>query len=545
MKKMLVTCALPYANGPIHLGHMLEHIQADIWVRYKKMKGNKVYFICADDTHGTAVMLKAKQLGMSPEDMINIINYEHKEDFINFNINYDNYSSTHSEENRKLSILIYKILKKNGYIKSKIISQFYDPKKFIFLPDRFIKGTCPKCFSLDQYGDNCNNCGAIYNSIELINPISTISNEVPILKKSEHFFFNLPAFKKKLLIWINSGALQKQVINKIKEWFKKGLKEWDISRDELYFGFEIPDTLGKYFYVWLDAPIAYISTFKDLCKIRNNINFKKFWKVNSKYELYHFIGKDIIYFHSVFWPAILEGINFRKPTNIFVHGYITINGMKMSKSKGTFIKAKTFLNHLDPDCLRYYYATKLSSNIDDIDLNLKDFVQKVNTDIVNKLVNLASRNANFINKNYNNTLSNKLDNPDLYKTFIKYSFKIDKAFNNRENNLAIKNIIFLADLANQYIDNKSPWKIVKNYGYTDHVHDICSMGIQLFRILMIFLKPVIPSLAKRVEKFLNIKLLWDDISKPLLSHRINYFEKLFKRITLKQIKNIIKESKLN
>ncbi len=400
-KKILVTCALPYANGSIHLGHMLEHIQADVWVRYQRMRGHEVNFICADDAHGTPIMLKAQQLGITPEQMIGEMSQEHQTDFAGFNISYDNYHSTHSEENRQLSELIYSRLKENGFIKNRTISQLYDPEKGMFLPDRFVKGTCPKCKSPDQYGDNCEVCGATYSPTELIEPKSVVSGATPVMRDSEHFFFDLPSFSEMLQAWTRSGALQEQVANKMQEWFESGLQQWDISRDAPYFGFEIPNAPGKYFYVWLDAPIGYMGSFKNLCDKRgDSVSFDEYWKKDSTAELYHFIGKDIVYFHSLFWPAMLEGSNFRKPSNLFVHGYVTVNGAKMSKSRGTFIKASTWLNHFDADSLRYYYTAKLSSRIDDIDLNLEDFVQRVNADIVNKVVNLASRNAGFINKRF-------------------------------------------------------------------------------------------------------------------------------------------------
>ncbi|WP_439895730.1 methionine--tRNA ligase, partial [Sodalis-like endosymbiont of Proechinophthirus fluctus] len=410
-KKMLVTCALPYANGSIHLGHMLEHIQADIWVRYQRMRGHQVYFICADDAHGTPIMLKAQQLGIAPEEMINAMNLEHQMDFTGFGISYDNYHSTHSEENRQLSTLIYQRLKENGYIKSRTISQLFDPENAMFLPDRFVKGSCPKCYSPDQHGDNCEICGATYNPTDLINPKSAVSGATPVMRESEHFFFDLPAFSDMLRSWIRSNAMQEQVTNKMQEWFESGLQQWDISRDAPYFGFEVPDAPGKYFYVWLDAPIGYMGAFENLCQKRSDLSFDEFWDVNSQADLYHFIGKDIVYFHSLFWPAMLEGSQLRKPTNLFVHGHVTVNGAKMSKSRGTFIRASTYLAHLDADCLRYYYAAKLSSCIDDIDLNMEDFVQRVNTDVVNKVVNLASRNAGFINKYFDGQLAATVADP--------------------------------------------------------------------------------------------------------------------------------------
>ncbi|SBT81991.1 Methionine--tRNA ligase [secondary endosymbiont of Trabutina mannipara] len=543
-KKILVTCALPYANGSIHIGHIFEHIQADIWVRYQRMRGNQVYFICADDAHGTPIMLKAQQMGITPEEMINAINLEHKKDLADFSISYDNYHSTHSEENLQFSTLIYQRLKKKNLIKSRFILQLFDIEKSMFLPDRFVKGRCPKCNSPDQYGDNCEICGATYNSIELINPKSVVSGAKPVMRESKHFFFDLPVFSNMLNTWTRSGALQEPVANKVQEWFESGLQQWDISRDAPYFGFEVPDAPGKYLYVWLDAPIGYMSAFKNFCKKNKNICFDEFWKEDSQAELYHFIGKDIVYFHSLFWPAILEGSNFRKPTNLLVHGYVTVNGYKMSKSRGTFIKASTYLTYFDADCLRYFYATKMSSNINDIDLNMKDFVLRVNADIVNKVVNIASRNAVFINKYFNGQLAATIDDPVLYATFVNAAKYIGQDFSNRETSHAIRKIMNLADLANRYVDKKVPWVIAKQKGRNRDLQSICSMGIQLFRVLMTYLKPVLPSLVTRAELFLATSLTWDAISEPLLSHRINNFKRLFIRIKLEQVEAMIKDSQL-
>lgn len=542
-KKLLVTCALPYANGSIHLGHMLEHIQADIWVRYQRMRGHEVHFICADDAHGTPIMLKAQQLGIEPEDMIAEMSREHQQDFAGFGISYENYHSTHSEENRELSSLIYHRLKENGYIKKRTISQLYDPEKGMFLPDRFVKGSCPKCKAPDQYGDNCEVCGATYSPTELIEPKSVISGATPVMRDSEHFFFDLPAFSKMLQAWTRSGALQEQVANKMQEWFESGLQPWDISRDAPYFGFEIPDAAGKYFYVWLDAPIGYMGSFKNLCDKRGDLDFDEFWNKESTTELYHFIGKDIVYFHSLFWPAMLEGSNFRKPTNLFVHGYVTVNGAKMSKSRGTFIKASTYLQHLDADCLRYYYAAKLSSRIDDIDLNLEDFVQRVNTDIVNKVVNLASRNAGFINKRFAGMLASELADPALYQSFVDAAESIAQAYAGRETSRAIREIMALADQANRYVDEQAPWVVAKQEGRDADLQAICSMGINLFRVLMTYLKPVLPALTARAEAFLNSELHWDSLGQPLLAHQVNAFKALFNRIDLEHVNKMVDASK--
>ena len=542
-RKILVTCALPYANGPIHLGHMLEHIQADIWVRFQRMRGNEIYFVCADDAHGTPIMLKADQLGITPEQLINEVQQQHYADFTGFNISFDNYHSTHSEENRKFSELIYNRLKQNGFIKTRTISQLYDPEKGMFLPDRFVKGTCPKCKSPDQYGDNCEVCSATYSTTELINPRSTVSGATPVMKDSEHFFFDLPSFEAMLKTWNRSGALQTEVANKMQEWFEAGLQQWDISRDAPYFGFKIPNTEDKYFYVWLDAPIGYMASFKNLCGKKSGLNFDDFWNKDSSAELYHFIGKDIMYFHSLFWPAMLEGADFRKPSNIFVHGYVTVNGEKMSKSRGTFIQAATYLKHLDPECLRYYYAAKLSNRIDDLDLNLEDFVQRVNSDLVNKLVNLASRNAGFIQKRFAGQLAEELEDEHLFNEFAAQSEKIATYYENREFGKAIREIMALTDKANKYIDDKAPWVIAKEEGREAELQAVCSMGIQLFRMLIGYLKPVLPKLAERSEAFLQAELTWTKLAQPLLSHQIAPFKTLFSRLESKQIEAMIDASK--
>ncbi|MXP56150.1 methionine--tRNA ligase [Pantoea sp. Mhis] len=545
-KKILVTCALPYANGPIHLGHLLEHIQADIWVRYQRMRGHQVYFICADDAHGTAIMLKAQQLNIEPVQMLNKIKKEHETDFANFSIQYDNYHSTNSKENRQLTELIYQQLKQQGLITTSTICQLYDSKKSMFLPDRFVKGSCPKCKSLNQYGDNCEICGATYTPMELLQPRSMLSNSVPKIRTSKHFFFNLPLFNEFLIQWIHSGTIQDQVLKPIQEWCKSGLQQWNISRDAPYFGFEIPNEPGKYFYVWLDAPIGYMSAFKNLCaKTHNTISFNEFWEKESRTELYHFIGKDIVYFHGLFWPAILEASRFRKPTNLFVHGHIKVNGVKMSKSRGNFITARTWIQHFDSDSLRYYYATKLSSSIDDIDLNLKDFVQRVNADIVNKVVNLAARNASFVTKHFNGILANQLSDTVLYQRFINESEKIGNHWLTREFNKAINNIMNLTNLANQYIDAQTPWILAKDSKNDIELHMICSMGINLFKIIMTYLKPVLPKLSQLTEDFLQCKLNWSTIHNPLLNHTIKKFQPLYSRIDIRKIDALLTISKEN
>ncbi len=541
---MLVTCALPYANGSIHLGHMLEHIQADIWVRYQRMRGHQVHFVCADDAHGTPIMLKAQQLGITPEEMIAAVSQEHQADFAGFNISFDNYHSTHSDENRELAGLIYGRLQAGGKIKSRTISQLFDPEKSMFLPDRFVKGTCPKCKSPEQYGDNCDSCGATYSPTELIDPKSAVSGATPVMKDSEHFFFDLPQFEKWLADWVRgSGAIQEEMANKMQEWFESGLQQWDITRDAPYFGFEIPGAPGKYFYVWLDAPIGYMASFKNLCNKRGDIDFDSYWQADSEAELYHFIGKDIAYFHCLFWPSMLEGAGFRKPTKVNVHGYVTVNGAKMSKSKGTFIKASTYLNHLDPECLRYYYAAKLNSRIDDLDLNLEDFVQRVNADVVNKLVNLASRNAGFIAKRFDGKLAATCAEPELYAEFANARTVIAEAYESREFSRAIREIMALADKANRYVDDKAPWVIAKQEGADAELQAVCSVGINLFRVLMAYLKPVMPLLAERAEAFLAETLSWDGIATPLVDHTVAPFKALFSRIEPAKIDAMIEASK--
>ena len=541
-RKILVTCALPYANGAIHLGHMLEHIQADIWVRFQRMRGNKIYFVCADDAHGTPIMLNADKLGITPEELIARAKADHARDFAGFNISFDNYHSTHSEENKLLTAEIYNKLKANDFIKSKVISQLFDPEKKMFLPDRFVKGTCPKCKAEDQYGDNCEVCASTYSPMDLINPRSVVSGATPIVKKSEHFFFDLPAFEAMLQDWTHSGTLQSEIANKMQEWFESGLQQWDISRDAPYFGFEIPGAKDKFFYVWLDAPIGYMASFKNLCD-REGIDFNEFWAEGSEAELYHFIGKDIVYFHSLFWPAMLEGSGYRKPTNVFAHGYVTVDGAKMSKSRGTFIQASTYLNHIDPECLRYYYAAKLNNRIEDLDFNLEDFVQRVNTDIVNKLVNLASRNAGFIAKRFAGKLANKLEDETLFTEFTAQAEQIATYYESREYNKAIREIMTLTDKANKYIDEKAPWVIAKKEGKEAELQVVCSMGIELFRVLMAYLKPVLPKLAERAEGFLQTELRWDNINQPLLGHTLAPFKALFSRLEKKQIDAVVEETK--
>ncbi|HEH9830772.1 methionine--tRNA ligase [Pasteurella multocida] len=541
-RDILVTCALPYANGAIHLGHLLEHIQADIWVRFQRMRGHKVHFICADDAHGTPIMLNADKLGITPEALIARSKADHVADFEGFNISYDNYHSTHSPENEALTAEMYKKLRANGFIKSRTISQLFDPEKGMFLPDRFVKGTCPKCKAEDQYGDNCEVCSSTYSPTELINPRSVVSGATPVLKESEHFFFDLPAFEGMLKAWIKSGSLQPEIANKMQEWFESGLQQWDISRDAPYFGFKIPDTEDKYFYVWLDAPIGYMASFKNLCD-KTGLNFDDFWKKDSSAELYHFIGKDIVYFHSLFWPAMLDGCDLRKPTNVFAHGYVTVNGVKMSKSRGTFIQASTYLRHLAPEYLRYYYAAKLNNRIEDLDLNLEDFVQRLNADVVNKFVNLASRSAGFITKRFDGKLSAEIAEPELLAEFVEKAAQIATYYEEREFGKVVREVMQLADKANKYIDDKAPWVMAKEEGREAELQAVCSMALQLFRVLAIYLKPVIPQIIARTEAFLQDELTWESLNRPLLNHAILPFKALAQRLDPKQIEAIVNETK--
>ena len=542
-RRILVTSALPYANGEIHLGHLLEYIQTDIWVRFQKMQGNECHYVCADDAHGTPIMLKADEMGITPEELIAGVSERHQADFKDFNIEFSQFHSTHSEENRYFSELIYSRLKESGFIKTRVISQAFDPEKEMFLPDRFIKGECPKCGAEDQYGDNCEACGATYSTTELKNARSVVSGATPIEKDSEHFFFDLPQFEQQLKDWTRAGHLQEEVSNKLAEWFEQGLQQWDISRDKPYFGFKIPGTEDKYFYVWLDAPIGYMASFKKLCD-NSDLEFDDFFAKGSDTELYHFIGKDIVYFHALFWPATLIGSNFRTPNAIFAHGFLSVNGQKMSKSRGTFIQARTYLETLNPECLRYYYAYKLSSKIDDIDLNLEDFKQRVNSDLVGKVVNIASRSASFVVKKFDKELSSNCIEQGLYDEFVAASSEIAGHYEDRNFGQAMRSIMKLADKANQYIDDKKPWQLAKEEGKMQEVHEITSLAINLFRVLMTYLKPVLPEMAEKSEAFLIVDSLnWDDIKSPLLGHQINKFKPLMTRIEDEQIEAMIESSK--
>jgi methionyl-tRNA synthetase len=526
-RRILVTSALPYANGAIHLGHLVEYIQTDIWVRFQKMRGHQCIYVCADDAHGTPIMLRARQEGITPEVLIERMNAEHQADFAGFHIGFDNYYSTHSEENRAFASEIYIKLRDAGHIEQRTISQYYDPDKRMFLPDRFIKGSCPKCGADDQYGDNCEVCGATYDASELKNPRSVISGATPVEKESEHYFFKLADFADMLHGYLQE-ATQPEVANKMNEWLDAGLQDWDISRDAPYFGFEIPDTQDKFFYVWLDAPMGYMASFKDYCN-KNALDFDSWWGKHSKAELYHFIGKDILRFHTLFWPAVLHGSGYRRPTRVFAHGFLTVNGQKMSKSRGTFINARSYLDHLDPEYLRYYYAAKLSSGVDDIDLNLDDFAARINSDLVGKYVNIASRTANFIAKHFDGALLP----PQVYATHETEGGKhlIAEAFEQREYSRALRDIMRMADSTNQFFDENEPWKLAKDPEQKDKLHRVCSRILHAFYALSIYLAPILPAMSARIARELfgmERDFIWDDLDH--FPQRINTFKHLAKRI---------------
>ena len=543
-RDILITSALPYANGPIHLGHLVEYIQTDIWARFQKMRGHNCWYVCADDAHGTPIMLRARQEDVTPEQLIARVAAEHQADFAAFHIGFDNYHSTHSPENQHYATLIYTRNRDAGHIAQRTITQAYDPVEQMFLPDRFIKGECPKCGATDQYGDNCEACGASYSPAELKNPRSAVSGAVPEQRESDHYFFKLGDFEPMLRAWTRSGSLQKEVANKLDEWFAAGLQEWDISRDAPYFGFEIPDHPGKFFYVWLDAPIGYMASFQHLCDQTPGLEFERFWGQDSTAELYHFIGKDIIYFHALFFPAMLHGAGFRTPSAIFAHGFLTVDGQKMSKSRGTFIKARTYLDHLNPEYLRYYFAAKLGANVDDIDLNLEDFAARVNADLVGKVVNIASRCAGFISKRFDGRLAAALAEPALFAEFITAGESIAAAYEKREFSRAVREIMALADRANQYIDEHAPWVVAKHAGREAELQAICSMGLNLFRVLIGYLRPILPKTAAESEAFLQIEpLTWDALATPVLDHVIAPFKPLMTRVDPQQITAMLDASK--
>ncbi|HET7306879.1 MAG TPA: methionine--tRNA ligase [Gammaproteobacteria bacterium] len=543
-RDILVTSALPYANGSIHIGHMLEHIQTDIWVRFQKLRGERCLAVCADDAHGTPIMLRAQQEGITPEALIERSGEEHRRDFADFMIDYDNYYTTHSPENRELANRIYQGLKDGGHVVERTISQAYDVEKQMFLPDRFIRGECPRCGAADQYGDSCENCGATYSPSELKNPVSVVSGTPPVEKESVHYFVQLSDFEVMLKDWTRGGHVHESVRRKLDEWFEAGLKDWDISRDAPYFGFEIPDAPGKYFYVWLDAPIGYMASFKNLCERTPGLDFDAFWGADSHAELYHFIGKDIIYFHALFWPAMLSAAGFRTPTAVFAHGFLTVDGKKMSKSRGTFIQARTYLDHLDPEYLRYYFAAKLGPGLDDIDLSLEDFRQRVNSDLVGKLVNIASRAAGFIHKGSNGRLADTLMEPALYADFVAAADSIAMACENREFSRAVREVMALADRANAFVDEHKPWQLNKDPANADEVQAVCTQALNLFRVLAIYLAPVLPALAEKSAEFLNVEpFRWTDLDKPLLGSEINPFKPMMQRIDQKDIQAMIDASR--
>ena len=542
-RRILVTSALPYANGAIHLGHMVEHIQTDIWVRFQRLRGHECHYVCADDAHGTPIMLRAEKEGISPQSLIDKSRAEHCRDFAGFLIDHHCYHSTHSEENRAITTDIYNKLDNNGYILRRTISQLFDPEKNLFLPDRFVKGECPKCHAKDQYGDNCENCGTTYAPTDLIQPYSVLSGAAPVLRDSEHYFFDLPAFDAFLRDWLQTADLQDAMRNKLAEWFEAGLQPWDISRDAPYWGFEIPNAPGKYFYVWLDAPIGYMGAFRALCD-SSGIDYDAYWRAGSDTELYHFIGKDIAYFHMLFWPAMLEGAGYRKPSGVYCHGFLTVNGEKMSKSRGTFIKAETYLKHLPPENLRYYYAAKLSARVEDLDLNLDDFRQKNNSDLVGKLVNLASRCAPFLEKHFANQLADALPDTALLDSITAKADDIADAYERREYSQAMRDIMKLADAANEYIDAEKPWVKARDEASRAAVQTIATVGLNAYRQLITYLKPVLPQLAEASEAFLNIApLAWDDAQHPLLGHTIKLYQPLMQRIDEKTITAVINDSK--
>ena len=540
-RKILVTSALPYANAPLHIGHMLEQAQTDIWVRFQRSRGHECRYVCADDAHGTAIMLSAEASNRTPEEHIAAIQAKHEQDSAGFLIQFDHYHSTHSPENQRWSETIFKRLEQGGHIAVREITQAFDPEKGLFLADRFIKGTCPKCKAPDQYGDNCEACGATYSPTDLIDPISALSGATPIDKASSHLFFQLSHFEDLLTTWIGSEQLQPPIANKLREWLDAGLQDWDISRDAPYFGFEIPGYPGKYFYVWLDAPIGYIASHEALCR-ENGDDFDAYWLPGGDTELYHFIGKDIVNFHGLFWPAMLDSAGLRQPTAVYAHGFLTVNGVKMSKSRGTFILAETYLEHLDPEYLRYYFAAKLSAGVDDIDLNLDDFVQRVNSDLIGKVVNIASRCAGFLRKKFDNRMSTECAEPELVQSFIDAGEHIAALYEAREFNRAMREIITLADRANQYIDEKKPWVMAKDETLADEVQDVCSVGVNLFRVLATYLKPVLPAMAEKSEAFLQYSLDWTALQAPLVDHELAPFQPLLQRVDAEVVTAMVEAS---
>ena len=540
-RSILVTSALPYANAPLHLGHILEHTQTDIWVRFQKLTGNDCVYVCADDAHGTPIMLKAEELKISPEELISQIFEDHKSTFKDYRISHDNFHTTHSEENRELSESIYNSIDSKGLIEKKLINQLFDTSREMFLSDRYVKGQCPECGAIDQYGDNCEKCSATYNAIDLQNPISVLTGTEPIIKESEHMFFKLSDLKDQIIDWLDRSNIQEPVRNKLNEWLDGELKDWDISRDAPYFGFKIPGYEDKYFYVWLDAPIGYLASHLNYLKQTNQESlFEDYWKPDSTSEVFHFIGKDIMYFHTLFFPVMLANANLKTPDGVFVHGFLTLNGEKMSKSRGNFISAEDYIKVLDPDYLRYFFASKLSTGVDDIDLNLEDFKQKNNSDLVNKYANIASRSAKFINKNFDGRLSSHLDTPELYEEFKEAAKDIANLYEKLEFSKASREIMSLADKANQYVDSKQPWILIKENGNEDLVQSICTTSVNLFRVLTIMLMPIIPGFTKNALEFLNeTELSWQDIDDPILDCNVQDFKAIITRIDDSQINKLL------
>ena len=543
-RKILVSSALPYANGSIHMGHLVEYIQTDIWVRFQKLRGHQCTFVCASDAHGTPIMIRARDLGITPEELTQQVSAEFVRDFSDFHVDFDNYHTTHSPENEALTVEMYKALRDAGDIYTKTIEQAYDEQEGMFLPDRFVRGTCPFCKTPDQYGDACENCSKTYTPADLIDPVSQVSGTTPVLRESEHYFFKLSEYEDRLRAWMQQAKLDRNVVAKLDEWFEAGLQDWDISRDAPYFGFRIPDTEDKYFYVWLDAPVGYPASFLNLCKRRDDLDFDEYWRPGHDTEVYHFIGKDIMYFHTLFWPAVLEGAGFRTPTSVYAHGFLTVNGQKMSKSRGTFIRARTYLDNLDPEYLRYYYAAKLGPTIEDIDLNLDDFIARVNSDLVGKLVNIASRCAGFINKRFDGRLDDRLADQALFDEVANASAMIAEHYEKREFSKAMRLIMQLADSANRYIDEHKPWVLIKDESRLDDVQAVCTQGINLFRSLMIYLAPVLPMLAGKARDFLgDEQWRWDDAGTPRLGDTINTFKPLMTRIDPDKVAAMVEQSR--
>jgi len=542
-RKIIVTNALPYANGPLHLGHMVGFMQADIWARFQKLRGHQVTFVGGDDQHGTPIMLGAEKKGITAQQLIDQTEAAHKESLTGFHIGLDNYTGTHHPENQRISADIYRSLKQRGHIDVRVIKQAFDEEKGMFLPDRYVKGTCPKCKSPDQYGDNCEVCGTTYDTTDLIDPYSVLSGNPPVERESEHYFFKVSEFEDMLTAWKDSDALQPEIANKLSEWFESGLIDWDISRDSPYWGFEIPDAPGKYFYVWLDAPIGYMASHKVHCDNTGDC-WENYWQAGTDTELYHFIGKDIVRFHTLFWPAMLEAVGYRRPTAVNVHGFLTVDGAKMSKTRGTFVMAETYLKHLNPEYLRYYFAAKIGNNVVDMDLNLDDFKARVNSDLVGKMVNIASRCAGFIVKRFDGQLAKQTASPELHAEFANAAESIAARYENREFSQAMRDIMALADKANQFIDEHKPWVLIKDESKLDQVQQVCTAGINAFRSLCIYLKPVLPQLVSEAEAFLNTgELKWTDLQTPLLSHKINKFSPLMTRVEKDTIDIMIEESK--